>query len=483
MGGIPAGCDTFFSVSPVGPGEVGCFVIRYGNADARLDPHFHKPLFSNLVQSLQNAGSEPIGALTQYSDEIWDKSDGRFSDVFPYIEISGVSLDTNEYEVTPVRIDESPSRARQVVRSGDILISLTRPHRGAVAIVQPEQDGAIASTGFAVVRAIDNDRVTRDYLFHCLTASFSSDQMLMRSSGGSYPAITRDELAKILIPAISLDSQIRLVAAMDVAGKERKAKLAEADALLAGIDDYLLDALGITPPAAETRRAFAVRSLSATNRLDPHFHSPDFTRIEQMLSQAHCEPLGNVATFSKETWSPQEHDQPTFRYIEISGVNPQTGAARWNETPIAQAPSRARRPVHADDIIVSLTAPDRGSIAHLGPEYEGCIASTGFAIISHVANHLRRDYLWCVLRARFCLDQMRQRSSGSLYPAITESELAKILIPVPDWETQNRIAAEVNRRHDVAHRLRADASAGWQAAKRWFEGELLDTAKGQQEAK
>ena len=473
MGGVPAGSDTFFSVSPAGPGEAECFVIWYGDADARLDPHFHKPLFRNLMQTLKNAGSEPIGALAQYSDEVWDKSDGRFNDVFPYIEISGVSLGTNEYEVASVRIDESPNRARQVVRSGDILISLTRPHRGAVAIVRPEQDGAIASTGFAVVREIDNDKITRDYLLHCLTASFSNDQMLMRSSGGSYPAITREELAKVLIPRISLDSQVRLVAAMDAARNSLKAKLDDADTLLAGIDDFMLDALGIAPPAVETRRVFAVRSQSAANRLDPHFHSPDFTRIERMLSQTHCEPLGNVVTFSKETWSPQEHDQPTFRYIEISGVNPQTGATRWTETPIAQAPSRARMPVHADDIIVSLTAPDRGSIAHLGPEYEGCIASTGFAIISQMANHLRRDYLWCTLRARFCLDQMRQRSSGSLYPAITESELAKILIPVPDWDTQNRIAAEVNRRHEAARRRRADASAGWQAAKEWFEGELL----------
>ncbi len=139
--------------------------------------------------------------------------------------------------------------------------------------------------------------------------------------------------------------------------------------------------------------------------------------------------------------------------------------------------------VHADDIIVSLTAPHYGSIAHLGPEYRGCIASTGFAIISQVANHIRRDYLWCALRARFCLEQMRQRSSGSLYPAITESELAKILIPVPDGETQNRVATEVNCRHESARRLRAEVQSEWQMAKRWFEGELLDTAKGQQEAK
>ena len=45
---------------------------------------------------------------------------------------------------------------------------------------------------------------------------------------------------------------------MDAARAERKAKLAEANALLAGVDDFVLDALGLTAPQADTRRVFAV---------------------------------------------------------------------------------------------------------------------------------------------------------------------------------------------------------------------------------
>ncbi len=71
------------------------------------------------------------------------------------------------------------------------------------------------------------------------------------------------------------------------------------------------------------------------------------------------------------------------------------------------------------------------------------------------------DYLWCVLRAKFCL----QRASGGNYPAIIESELAKIFMPVPDKEMQNVIAAEVSHRREDARRLRAEAEAGWEGAK------------------
>lgn len=68
---------------------------------------------------------------------------------------------------------------------------------------------------------------------------------------------------------------------------------------------------------------------------------------------------------------------------------------------------------------------------------------------------------------------MLQRASGGNYPAITESELAKVLIPIPDKEVQQTIATEARRRREEARRLREEAEAGWQAAKRWFEEQLL----------
>ena len=468
MGGVSAGSDAFFSVSPAGPGEAGCFVIRYGDADARFDPHFHKPLFRNLMQNLKNAGGEAIGSLAIYSGEIWDKSDGRFSDVFPYIEISGVSLGTNEYEVESVRIDESPSRARQVVRYGDILISLTRPHRGAVAIVQPEQDGAIASTGFAVIREIDSDKITRDYLLHCLTASFSTDQMLMRSSGGSYPAITRDELAKILIPKIPLDSQIRLVAAMDAARNERKAKLDEAEALLAGIDDYLLDALGIAPPAAETRRVFAISlgQTQSSGRIDSDYYHPERTRALRILDTVPSDlvvaRLADVVSFERD-----QIDAPGANYLGMAQVSSHTGELT-GATDTASGKCLVFQP---DDVLFSRMAPALNKV--YCAEMDGC-CTTEFQVL-RVKNRdaLLPEYLAAILRSRIILSQTVHMTTGSTRPRLSNDDVANLTVPAPGLAVQGIIAAEIRRRRDDARRLRDEASAGWQAAKGWFEGEAL----------
>ena len=55
---------------------------------------------------------------------------------------------------------------------------------------------------------------------------------------------------------------------------------------------------------------------------------------------------------------------------------------------------------------------------------------------------------------------------------------AEVTTPIPANVTaQQAIAVEARRRRDEARRLRAEADAGWQAAKRWFEEQLLGGAK------
>lgn len=171
---------------------------------------------------------------------------------------------------------------------------------------------------------------------------------------------------------------------------------------------------------------------------------------------------------------PRNTQNRTFRYIEISGVDRRRGQASASVVAVADAPSRARMVVKADDIIVSLTRPHHGSIALLNDSHEGCIASTGFAVIRAVdESRISRTFLWAALRMSFSLKQMLRRASGGNYPAITQDELANVLIPLPDAATQRRIATEVIHRNEEADRLEAHAETVWREARAHFEQQLL----------
>ena len=64
-------------------------------------------------------------------------------------------------------------------------------------------------------------------------------------------------------------------------------------------------------------------------------------------------------------------------------------------------------------------------------------------------------------------------TTGSTRPRLAFDDVANLKVPVPTPAVQAAIAAEIRNRRNQARRLRTAAQAGWQAAKEWFEAQLL----------
>lgn len=153
-----------------------------------------------------------LGKLVEFSREIWNQTD-MYTNEFPYIEISGVDITTGEVrEAVLLPVAEAPSRAKMIVRPNDIIVSTTRPNRGAIAKLGTHQDGFIASTGFAVLRGIKESSISSDYLLIALRSSLSLQQMEQRATGGNYPAITTEDLREIKVVLPERKTQEKIIA-------------------------------------------------------------------------------------------------------------------------------------------------------------------------------------------------------------------------------------------------------------------------------
>lgn len=164
-----------------------------------------------MREAIEKENNYELGELVEFSRETWDTK-SIYSEQFPYIEIS--SIDTVLGEVVQadyVPVAEAPSRAKMIVRDGDIIISTTRPSRGAIAPISEKENEFIASTGFSVLRDIKNDNLLRDYLLIILRTKLSLLQMEQRTAGGNYPAITTEDLKKIRIVVPSIEKQERII--------------------------------------------------------------------------------------------------------------------------------------------------------------------------------------------------------------------------------------------------------------------------------
>ena len=186
------------------------FQIWSDEIEGRIDPFFYKPYFKTLQRAIESKNYSELGELVEFAKETWDQK-SVFDNQFPYIEISNIDTSNGEIAKTDfVPVAEAPSRAKMVVREGDIIVSTTRPNRGAITPILKEQDGFIASTGFAILRDLKNSKVLKDYLFVALRTSLSLRQMEQRTTGGNYPAITTEDLRKIkiVVPDMKIQGEI-----------------------------------------------------------------------------------------------------------------------------------------------------------------------------------------------------------------------------------------------------------------------------------
>lgn len=181
-----------------------------------------------------------IGDVTARAASVDPKK--KFVNVFTYIDLSSVNQSQKEISDTKkLEPSEAPSRARQVVQTSDVLISTVRPNLNGVAVVPDVLDGAIASTGFTVLRPITS-KILPAYLFQWVKSPLFVDDMISRATGASYPAVSDKIVRESFIPLPPLPEQRRISAILDKVDHlrtQRRESLAHLEALTQSIFDEL----------------------------------------------------------------------------------------------------------------------------------------------------------------------------------------------------------------------------------------------------
>ena len=172
----------------------------------------------------------PIGGLI---DKVasWNPAKDAPEDELAYIDLSAV--DNTAKAVTGLQTvlgRDAPSRARQLVRSGDILVSTVRPNLNGVARVPKELDGATASTGFCVLRP-NPSKLDGNYLFHWVRSPAFVADMVRKATGASYPAVSDKIIGQSEIPLPPLAEQKRIAAILDQADELRRKRQRALDRL------------------------------------------------------------------------------------------------------------------------------------------------------------------------------------------------------------------------------------------------------------
>ena len=150
-----------------------------------------------------------LGAVAESSVE----KSGPAGETFIYIDISSIDRDKKVIsEPKALPTSDAPSRAKQVLQSGDVLVSMTRPNLNQVAIVTPEYHGAIGSTGFHVLRS---QWAEPKFLFYLVQSNDFIDEMCKCVQGALYPAVRPKDISSFEFFLPSSLAQQRIVAEIE----------------------------------------------------------------------------------------------------------------------------------------------------------------------------------------------------------------------------------------------------------------------------
>lgn len=107
----------------------------------------------------------------------WKLVEGEYK----YIDLSSVDRDNHKIsDCTIINKENAPSRAQQVVKTGDILFGTTRPTLMRFCYIPKEYDGEVCSTGYCVIR-VNNEMINSHFAYHFLFTQKFQDYPQIRN--------------------------------------------------------------------------------------------------------------------------------------------------------------------------------------------------------------------------------------------------------------------------------------------------------------
>jgi type I restriction enzyme, S subunit len=138
-----------------------------------------------------------LGDVTTVNSKSIDKNYPHHT--IEYVDIASVGVGILE-NTTKCELSDAPSRARRLVKHGDVIWSGVRPNRKSYLFICNPVDNLVVSTGFIV---LSPKQVPSSYLYLWVTTSNFVDYLTLNASGSAYPAVKAEhfEIAEITLPS------------------------------------------------------------------------------------------------------------------------------------------------------------------------------------------------------------------------------------------------------------------------------------------
>ena len=324
-----------------------------------------------------------------------------------------VDVSADYQDIPKLNIPLKRVASKSLLEDGDVVfVDASEDDEGTsrhVVVVNKDKKPFISGLHTIVAKS-KTDELAHDYRQYCFQTASIRRQFLFYAVGTKVSGISKTNIAKLNLPVPSGPEQRAIATA-----------LSDVDALLGGLDRLIAK-------KRDLKQAAMQQLLTGQTRL------PGFSGAWEVKR------LGDVVDTDPEALSGNTKPGFTFKYIALEDVD--RGVLRgFSDQQFATAPSRARRTLRLDDVLVSTVRPNLQSHLLFRAEGSDWVCSTGFCVVRCRADVTHPAYVFFHLFAHPVSRQIEALLTGSNYPAINSGDVRALEIPLPDFVEQTAIAA------------------------------------------
>ncbi|MDE0471631.1 MAG: restriction endonuclease subunit S [Ekhidna sp.] len=348
--------------------------------------------------------------------------------------------------VRPLKIEDSNNvfiskkdakrLSKNLIKKHDVVITRTGANFGQTALYNLDKT-AIGSSHTFILR---NSYFNQSFLAVFFNTNYGRKLIDKGTYGGSQPEIAPYYLSHIPIPEFSNNFQKQIENCLLRSEEyihQSKKSYTQAESLL-------LKTLGLEnfkPSQAPVNIKSFKDSFGASGRLDAEYYQmryEDYGELIRSYSNG-FELLHQVCEIKDANFN--SSDKQKYKYIELADIG-KSGEVTGCTYDVGSAlPTRARRKVNTNDVVISSIAGSLESCALITADYDNALCSTGFYVLT--SEKLNPETLLVLFKSEPLQNILKKGCSGTILTAIGKSELERVPIPIVEKEIQKQFQDKI----------------------------------------
>ena len=356
---------------------------------------------------------------------------------------------------------------RTFLKENDIITTIIGATYDIIArscIVRKDLLPANINQNIALIR-VDINKISPEVLNIYLNSYFGKKYLQYLSRQMEQVNLNCREVEKVIVPIFHIDFQNKIEEIVKIAHSKHE----QSQSLYCQAEELLFKNIGLKdfkPNERGTNIKSLKKSFLVTGRLDAEYYQPKYEDYIQLIKKysGGFDSLQKICNLKDTNFIPQEKKE--YQYIELSDIGSYGNITSCILATGNELPSRARRKINTNDVIVSSIEGSLKSCALVTKNYDNALCSTGFYVIN--SQIINSETILILLKSEVMQNILKQNCSGTILTAINKDEFKLIPIPLITPKIQQQIAELIKQ----SFSLRTESEHLLDKAKNMVEKEI-----------